>query len=344
MLRANASSLPPPFPNALKVAVIQGGPSSEAEVSRVSASGVAGALASRGHDVTRLECDATLPAKLRDGVFEVVFPVVHGAIGEDGCLQGLLELLALPYVGAGVLASALANDKPAAKVLFRAAGLPVAEELVVRRDERDVAARIVATLGSDVVVKPATQGSGLGVTLLPKLTGADDPRLMSALELAFSLDEAALVERFVKGREITCGVLDLEGEDARALPPTEIRAKAADWYDFQSRYGAGGSEHLCPAPLSAKTMARVQEIAVKAHRALGVRDLSRADFVVGPGEDHAEVVILEVNTMPGMTPTSLFPEAAGVAGVAFADLCDRLVHGAKARGVRRVNAAVAFPT
>lgn len=347
MLRTAASSLPPPFPDALRVAVIQGGPSSEAEVSRVSAAGVAAALARLGHDVTRLELDEDLPRKLVGAPFEVVFPVVHGAVGEDGCLQGLLELLRLPYVGAGVLASALANDKIQAKVAFRAAGLPVADERVLRRDDASLfehARALIAELGRDLVVKPATQGSGLGVTLLPELAGAEDPRLGAALEAAFALDEAILVERFHRGREVTCGVLHLHGEPPRALPPTEIRAKAAEWYDFQSRYGKGGSEHLCPAPLDPVTIVRVQEVAVAAHRVLGVRDLSRCDFVVGPGGAEAEVILLEVNTMPGMTPTSLFPEAAGVAGVAFEKLCDELVRGAKARGVRAVNAAVPFPT
>lgn len=344
-MRTSASSLPPPFPHALRIAVIQGGPSSEAEVSRVSAAGVAAALARRGHDVTRLELDEKLPGKLLGDRFDVVFPVVHGAVGEDGCLQGLLELLRLPYVGAGVLASALANDKIQAKVAFRAKGLPVAAELVVRRGEpvEQHADRVVEALGTSVVVKPSTQGSGLGVTLLPDLSGARDPRLHAALDDAFRLDESILVERFHRGREVTCGVLDLHGTPAVALPPTEIRAKAAEWYDFKSRYGTGGSEHLCPAPLDPATTARVQEVAVAAHRALGVRDLSRCDFVVGPGGAEAEVTLLEVNTIPGMTPTSLYPEAAGVSGVPFEELVDRLVKSARDRGVRAVNAAEPFP-
>lgn len=339
------SSLPPPFPNALRIAVIQGGPSSEAEVSRVSAAGVAAALVRKGHDVTRLELDEKLPGNLLAAPYDLVFPVVHGAVGEDGCLQGLLELLRLPYVGAGVLSSALANDKVQAKVAFRAAGLPVAEEIVLRHDGSIpmLAERAIAALGNSIVCKPATQGSGLGVTLLPELGGASDARLIDALEKAFALDDAVLVERFHRGREVTCGVLHLHGEAPRALPPTEIRAKAAEWYDFQSRYGSGGSEHLCPAPLHPAVTARVQQVAIAAHRALGVRDLSRCDFVVGPGDADAEVILLEVNTIPGMTPTSLFPEAAGIAGTKFEELCDALARSAKLRGVRRVNAAEPFP-
>lgn len=329
----------------LRIAVIHGGPSAEAEVSRVSAAGVASALVKKGHDVTRFELDEKLPGKLLESPPEVVFPVVHGTVGEDGCLQGLLELLRLPYVGAGVLASALANDKVQAKVAFRAAGLPVADEIVLVRDGAiDMLAERAIALGRSLVVKPATQGSGLGVTLLPELSGAADAKLLSALERAFALDELVLIERFHRGREVTCGVLHLQGELPVALPPTEIRARAADWYDFQSRYGKGGSEHLCPAPLHPLIVARVQEVAIGAHRALGVRDLCRCDFVVGPGEADAEVILLEVNTIPGMTPTSLFPEAAGVAGTSFEELCDRLARSAHRRGVRRVNAAEPFPT
>jgi D-alanine-D-alanine ligase len=238
----------------------------------------------------------------------------------------------------------MANDKPTAKALFRSVGLPVADEVVVRRDDAVATTRIVERLGTAVVVKPASQGSGLGVTLLPSVESADDPRLAAALALAFSLDDAVLVERFVQGREVTCGVIDLEGESARALSPTEISPKAAGWYDFQSRYAAGGSEHFCPARLDPATVARVQAVALAAHQVLGVRDLSRADFIVGPGGAEAEVTLLEVNTMPGMTPTSLFPEAAAISGLAFDALCDRLVHGAKRRGVKKINAPAAFPT
>jgi D-alanine-D-alanine ligase len=347
MLRASASSLPPPFPDALRVAVIQGGPSSEAEVSRVSAAAVAGALAKCGHDVTRLECDRTLPARLLEVPFEVIFPVVHGAVGEDGGLQGLLELLGLAYVGAGVLASALANDKVQAKVAFRAAGLPVAQEIVLANFTNapvaELAARAIEAVGRSLVVKPATQGSSIGVTLLPEVSGPRDEALLQALARAFTLDDKVLVERFVYGKEITCGVLALPelGATPVALPPTEIRSKAAHWYDFQSRYGRGGSEHLCPAPLPPEVTRRVQEIALGAHLALGIRDLSRADFVVA---DDGEIVLLEVNTMPGMTATSLFPEAASAHGVPFDKLCDRLVHAAKQRGTRQRNAAVPFPT
>jgi len=158
----------------------------------------------------------------------------------------------------------------------------------------------------------------------------DDAVLDRALESAFAIDATALVERFVTGLEVTCGVLEDDAGLAHALPPTLISARAAEWYDFKSRYGTGGSAHQCPAPFAAALIANIQTLAVAAHRALGARDLSRVDFVVR--EDGPEpVTLLEVNTLPGMTATSLFPEAAAVAGIPFVTLCDRLVRRAHAR-------------
>ncbi len=312
----------------LNVAVIFGGPSSEADVSRVSAAGVASGLEKAGHRVTRLELDATLAGKLAG--FDVVFPITHGPLGEDGCLQGLLEVLGLPYVGSGVLASALAMDKPRAKAQFRDAGLPVAAEVVLRAgsDLAVEAARARAALGAAVVVKPVSGGSGIGVTRVGAEASLD--ALISALKQALVLDSTVLVEKFEAGLEVTVAVFerDREGEPV-AMPPTLILAKLADWYDFASRYAPGGSEHVCPAPFTPSLTAELQRVAVLAHRCLGARDLSRVDFVVDEATE--KVTLLEVNTLPGMTGTSLFPEAVGVAGVAFPELCDRLVRRAAAR-------------
>lgn len=333
-----------PGADALVVATIEGGPSSEAEVSRSSAAGVAAGLTSAGHRVKRLALDATLPASLLRLAPDVVFPVVHGALGEDGALQGLLEVLEMPYVGSGVLASALACNKVAAKTMFRSFGLPVAEDAMVRRGEDlgTAAARVRASLGAAVVVKPHAQGSAIGVTRIS--AQASNADLVRALELALSRDELALCERFVVGKEVTCGVIDAPAlGPPRALPPTEIRAKLADFYDFRSRYGTGGSEHLCPAHLSTDLLAAVREVALAAHRALGCRDLSRVDFVVGDGDNADRVTLLEVNTIPGMTPTSLFPEAAAVDGIAMAELCDALARAAHDRGPRTFGEVVPLP-
>lgn len=320
-------------PASLNVAIIGGGPSAEAEVSRASARGVLVALGAAGCRAEVLELDADLPSALRRGAYHVVFPVTHGPLGEDGCLQGLLEVLGMPYVGSGPRASALAAHKPSAKILFRDAGLPVARGLFIGRDESvDRAALHVAReLGLSVILKPASGGSAIGVVRLPDASVSDIER---GLARVFELDDA-LVECFHPGREVTCGVL--EGpRGPEALPPTLIEARAADWYDFRSRYQAGGSKHTCPAPIGESAVREVQRVAVAAHRALGARDLSRVDFVV---DASGVPVLLEVNTLPGMTQTSNFPEAAAVNGITFPELCLRLCQRAWERP-RRVTPTV----
>ena len=319
----------------LRVAVVCGGPSSEAEVSRTSAAGVMRALSTKGHEAVAVELEATLGQRLSEARFDVVFPVTHGPLGEDGCLQGLLEVLGLPYVGSGVLASALAMSKPHAKAQFRSVGLPVAPDAVVGAGEdlRVMARRARSQLGPAVVVKPAASGSALGVS---RVAASDpDDALVLALERALESGSYALVERFVVGQEVTCGVLEDDEGRPRALPPTLILPRASDWYDFRSRYADGGSEHRCPAPFSSILTQSVQRVAVEAHAALGARDLSRVDFVVGDGDDEQALTLLELNTLPGMTATSNFPEAAAVSGVPFVELCDRLVRRAHARPARR---------
>jgi D-alanine-D-alanine ligase len=312
----------------LRVAVVAGGPSSEASVSRASAAGVQRALVEAGHSAEVLELDAVLSARLSTGAFDVVFPAVHGAVGEDGCLQGLLEVLGLPYVGSGVLASALAMSKRHAKVQFRAAALPVAREYLVHSgDDLDgVPARIRSDLGRAVVVKPGSGGSAIGVETIR--ADADDGMLARALRRALDLDPVVLVEEFKSGKEVTCAVLEDE-RGTRALPPTLIEPKAAAFYDFRSKYAPAGSAHVCPAPFSDVLTARIQTASVLAHTVLGCRDLSRVDFVVD--DVNSEVTLLEVNTLPGMTATSLYPEAAAAAGISFPSLCDALVSRAFAR-------------
>lgn len=302
-------------------------------MSRASARGVLVALGAAGCRADVLELNADLPAALRRSSYDVVFPVTHGPLGEDGCLQGLLEVMGLPYVGSGPRASALAAHKPSAKILFRDAGLPVARGLFVERTEgaQQAALRVVRELGLSVVLKPASGGSAIGVVRLPDASVTD---IENGLLRVFELDDA-LVECFHVGLEVTCGVLE-DDSGPNALPPTLIEAKAADWYDFKSRYQSGGSAHTCPAPLADSVVEEVQRVALAAHRALGVRDLSRVDFVVEPS---GAPLLLEVNTLPGMTQTSNFPEAAGVSGIAFPELCLRLCQRAWERP-RRVTPTV----
>ena len=276
-----------------------------------------------------LEVDRTLASRLAEGPPDVVFPALHGPPGEDGTIQGLLTMLGLPYVGSDVHASAFAMDKARAKDVFRAIGLPVADDASVGRDwDETTIATLVERLGERVVVKPCRQGSALGVGF------ADDAQsLAGALEAALALDTQVLVEARIDGREITVGVLEERDEQGSirriAHPVIEIVTPRGDWYDYEHRYTAGASEHRVPASLPDACAQTLQQIAVDAHVALGCRDLSRADFIV-TGDD--DIVLLEVNTLPGMTPTSLYPDGAAALGIAFPELLARLVRNARRRG------------
>jgi D-alanine-D-alanine ligase len=233
-------------------------------------------------------------------------------------------------------------NKRTAKVMFAEAGLPIARGVSLPRgdgDAKKAAERALKELGDKVVVKPCSSGSAIGVTRFDG--GASPSDLERAIEEAWTLDSVVLVERFAAGSEGTCGVLDLHGKESRALPPTEVRSGQDAFYTYQARYAPGRSEHLCPPPWDEAVVRRVQEVAVAAHRALGCRDLCRVDFVVG--ERPEDVVLLEVNTMPGFTDTSLYPEAAGVAGIPMPELCGALVASAKQRGATPRNQAVPLP-
>ena len=302
-----------------------GGPSAEAEVSRASAAQVAAALTRSGHRAELVELDEHTASTLISRRPDVVFPALHGPPGEDGTVQGFLEILGFPYVGSDVHGSAAAMDKFLAKAVFERAGLPIAEDLLFApgTDVDGAEQAILDRFGDRVVIKPLRQGSAIGVTLVAN--GGD---LREGLRNAFSLADGVLVEPYILGREITVGVLDLDGESAIALPVIEIRTETDQWYDYHNRYTVGGSEHIIPAPLGDALNGSLQSIAIEAHAALSLRDLSRADFIV---TDQDEIVLLEVNTLPGMTPTSLFPDGARAIGIEFESLTDKLIRSALAR-------------
>ena len=256
------------------------------------------------------------------GTVDVVFPVLHGPWGEDGTLQGLLEMADVPYVGSGVLASAAAMDKVVAKVLLREAGLPVADSVVVRRGQ-EPDREAVAALGLPVFVKPARGGSSIGITRVDDL--ADLP---AALQTARAADPKVLVEAAVAGREVECGVL--EGpEGPRASVPAEVRVSGdRAFYDFEAKYLEDATELDVPADLPAEVTARLQELALTAFRALDCEGLARVDFFVGPD---GALTVNEVNTMPGFTPTSMYPLMWQASGLAYPDLVDALVQAALRR-------------
>ncbi len=328
----------------LRVAVVCGGPSAEADVSRRSADGVVAALGRAGHSVTRHELDVNLATRLVAEQPDVVFPITHGTLGEDGCLQGLLEVLNVPYVGCNVLASAVAANKPLAKQICREHGLPVASELVVTRGEdvQAAASRARQGLGPALVVKPAQGGSAIGVYRINAAQPVSD--VVAGITAVLQLDAQSLIEPMLSGVEVTCGVFEAVPGSPEAFPPTLILPQLAEFYDFASKYAPGGSRHVCPAPFSTEVIRQIQDFAVRAHRAVGARDMSRVDFFVDESESPARVTLLEINTLPGMTATSLYPEAAAVYGIDFAELCDRLVKVAVARGRRRAPEVLMIPT
>lgn len=292
-----------------------GGRSAEREVSLDTGEQVAEALRSRGLTVRTIDTAAAgFIAALQVGGFDAAFICLHGRFGEDGTVQGLLELLDIPYVGSGVLASALAMDKVMSKRFFEQAGLPTPAYAVLRRGEPVDLDAIVRQLGGKTVVKPANEGSAIGVHIVH-----EPAELPGAVEEAFTHDAEVLVERFVAGTEVTVGIIG--NAEPTVLPSIEI-VPANEFYDYEAKYVPGKSRHIIPARVPAAVDAECGRIALGAHRALGCRGVSRADTIVTPD---GAVYLLEVNTIPGMTPTSLLPDAARAAGVPFPELCERLV-------------------
>ncbi len=293
-----------------KVAVLKGGPSAEREVSLVSGRECAAALRGEGYDVTEVDAGPDLVARLQALKPDVVFNALHGRWGEDGCVQGMLEWLRLPYTHSGVLASALAMDKERTKQVYRAAGLPVCESLLAEKAE--VMARHV--MAPPYVVKPYNEGSSVGVYLVDK--GANTPPRLSG-----DMPGVVMVEAFAPGRELTTTVM---GD--RALGVTDIVTDG--WYDYDAKYKAGGSRHVCPAEIPAEIAEACLDYALRAHRALGCRGVSRTDFRWDEDRGLDGLILLETNTQPGMTPTSLSPEHAGLVGLSFGRFCAWMVEDA----------------
>ena len=295
-----------------RVAVLKGGWSAEREVSLVSGRECARALRDAGYTVEEIDAGAgDVAGALRAARPDVVFNALHGRWGEDGCVQGLLEILGLPYTHSGVLASALAMDKARAKEAFAANGLPVTESRVLAKAEIAAA----HPMAPPYVVKPVNEGSSVGVVIVPE--GANAPAALAA-----DAPESLMVEAFVPGRELTTTVL---GD--RALAVTDIVA-ASGWYDYHAKYAEGGSRHVVPADIPAEIAEACRDFALRAHRALGCRGLTRSDFRWDEAKGLAGLILLEVNTQPGMTPTSLAPEQAAHVGIDFPALCRWIVEDA----------------
>jgi D-alanine-D-alanine ligase len=306
----------------MKIAVLCGGRSAEREVSLRSGAQVASALDACGHAPVTLDMDLDIWDRLRQGGFDCVFVALHGRLGEDGTVQGMLELLGVPYTGSGVLASALCIDKPRVNRLLAAEGLAVPEFEEVAGDDAE---GLVARYGLPLVVKPAREGSTIGLTI-----AQDVDEAASGLVLARRYDSRVIAQRFVDGTEITVGVLATP--DLQVLPTLEITYEN-ETYDYDAKYTAGRSHHIIPARIPEPAREAASRCAGRAFRALGCDGMARVDFIV----DAANVPwVLEVNTVPGLTEVSLLPDAARAAGIGFDELCERLVRHGIARHQQKV--------
>lgn len=341
----------------INLAVIFGGKSGEHEVSLSSARGVIGSLDREKYNIQHLaitkkgqwlvgqeaeqylklteelgvkseDVEKLVSESEQDGLkslidkeidgekIDVVLPILHGPFGEDGKLQGMLEIIDLPYIFSEPLAHAIAMNKPKAKIIAERAGVLTANSFSFNeRDDLDVN-EIINELDFPIVVKPAELGSSVGMSIAKSKEGLEE-----GIEKAFAVDESIILERFISGREMTVPVADIEKPEAVAV--TEIIAQKAEWFDYASKYEEGGSRHVCPAEISDEVAERMKDDAVKIFKAIGCRDLARADFIYD--EENDRIYFLEINTIPGMTPTSLAPEAIQKSGLELCDFLDRLI-------------------
>ena len=297
----------------LRVALLRGGFSAEREISQKTGKMIAKNLDKKKYQVFLFD-----PAKdlmkflnlIKRKKIDVVFPALHGPLGEDGTIQGMLEVFGMPYVFSGVLASALAMDKEMTKKIFKKEKIPAPKHFIFTKKNHISLKKVKFPC----VVKPLTQGSSVGVTIVQKPS-----ELKKALKFALQFGPKAMVEDFIEGREVTAAVLG--NNKPRALPLIEIKPKISHFFDYQAKYEPGGSEEICPAQINYILTKKIQELAIKTHLALGCRGVTRTDLILHGNQPF----VLEINTIPGMTETSLVPQAAAAAGINFPQLLDRLI-------------------
>lgn len=305
----------------LKIGVLMGGKSAEREVSLRTGEAVYNALRLKGYPCVKIDVDNNIVSRINEEKIDLAFLALHGKFGEDGTIQGLLEILGIPYTGSGVLASAMVMDKITTKKMLLLEGLPTPLFILTGKEETgfngmsSIAARITGEMGLPLVVKAPTQGSTIGITFVHQ-----ERELIPALELAFQHDPVALVEQFVEGVEVTASVLG--NDEPVALPLIEI-VSATGVYDYEAKYTTGMSSHIIPPRIPEEQQDLVKDLAVRAFKALGCRGLARVDFIV---DRQGKPYILELNTIPGMTDTSLSPDAARAAGIEFPELVERIIN------------------
>jgi D-alanine-D-alanine ligase len=300
-----------------RIGVLMGGMSSEREVSLMSGGAILQALLESGYNAVSVEADEILAQRLREEKIEVAFIGLHGSLGEDGSVQGLLEMMRIPYTGSGILASALAMNKAVSRQIFQQNGLPVPRSIFLAQQPGGGMDPRKISLPLPVVIKPCQEGSSVGVTIV------SHPRdLLPAAEKAFGYGGGILVEEFIKGREIQVGILD-----EVALGAIEIVPKV-EFYNYEAKYTDGLAEHLFPAPLPEREYRKALDLGVQAHRLLGCEGGTRVDLLY---REPGEFFVLEVNTLPGMTPLSLLPDIARGVGILFPELVERILGGARLR-------------
>jgi D-alanine-D-alanine ligase len=303
----------------IKLALLSGGLSKEREVSLKTGEKIFEALDKKKYDIFRYDPKSDLEKLIKDlfaRKIDLVFPALHGPYGEDGTLQGMLDMFQVPYVFSGTLASSLAMNKFKTKRVAECFGVRVAKDLVISKGSAYELDRAVTYLGLPIVVKPTELGSSVGITI-----AKTEKELKYGVEKAIEHGEV-LLEEFIEGRELTVAVMG-SGRDPEALPVIEIKPKKSDWFDYKAKYEAGASEEICPAPISDEIKRKIQKDAVTVFQAIGCRDLARADFICD--EDNKKLYFLEINTIPGMTATSLAPQAAKEYGLDFPKFLDKLI-------------------
>ena len=301
------------------IAVIRGGKSAERKISLKTGQAILTALKSKDYKVVDIDPKDNLHQQLVDNEIDLAFIALHGRYGEDGTIQGYLELEDIPYTGSGVLGSALAMDKISSKRVFEQAEISTPEFIVLKKkeytgSENAIKKRIKEKFSFPVVVKPALEGSSLGLSITK-----DEEKLLTDIEDAFEYDEEILIEEYIPGKEITVGILGRE--ELEALPVIEIRPRAGV-YDYEAKYTKGATDFVMPAPLDKEVYNQAQELSLKSHQVLNCQGVSRVDLRVNP---QGEVYVLEVNTIPGMTETSLLPQAAAEKGLKFPELVEKIL-------------------
>ena len=314
----------------IKIALLSGGWGGEREISLKTGENIFASLDRKKYKIFRYDPNANLKKFINDAInkkFDLVFPALHGPFGEDGRLQGMLDLIGVPYIFSGTLASALAMDKEKTKIIAKGEGLDTAAHVILKRGEKYSLNRVIKKLSFPIFIKPVELGSSVGMA-----RAKTKKELKRGMKNAFKHGNKIILEKFIKGRELTVAIL---GHPPGALPVIEIIPKISEWFDYKAKYKTGGTLEICPAPIPENITKKVQNFGVKIFKAIGCKDLARADFIWSNID--RKLYFLEINTIPGMTATSLAPQAAKVAGLNFNQFLDRLIKGALNNYERRIS-------